>query len=194
MAVRQVHRMFEMIAIRSGPKVLAATPANFRKLVAATLSHLDDYETASYLLTFTDVGATSRAHMRLLPEWDARLVSNLQQNMTKLGFLLSFRFESAEAQRYLPDLLEAYRGNHFGEFAWSLDEHLGSSSGNVISIQVFDPPGLLDRLTKRERTPRSKHVFNLSSVRAASGTAISFVLECHGFSLGFAPDGSVIRT
>lgn len=193
MTERLVHRLYEMIAVHAGSRILAVTPANFRKLVAATLPHLDGYESASYLLTFTDIGVTSREHMRRLPEWDACLVSKLQQNMAELGPLVSFRFDGAEARRYLPDLLEAFRGNHVGEFSWSVDDQLGSTRDPIVSVQVFDTPGLIDRLTKRERVPRNRQVFPLSAVRAASGTTMRFVVECDGFSLGFASNGSVVR-
>lgn len=190
---RQVHRIYEMIAIRAGSRILAVTQENFRTLARKILPHLENVDLAVYMLTFSQIGYWSKAEAPGFLNLDKEIVSIIQNRISEFSDLLAFNFAASDAQKYLPDLLEAYRGNHFGEFAWTMDDHLGSSHDRVISVQVFNPPSLLDKITKRERSPRSKHVFNLSSVRAASGTSMRFIVECDGFALGFSPNGSVVR-
>ena len=194
MADRQVHRVFEMIAIHAGDRVLAVTQANFRAMVEAALPDLDPFQRISYLMTFSVAGAVmSRDHIKLVPLWDARLVHGIQAKMSDLGHLLTFKFGNDEAKKFLPDLLESYRGNHVGEFSWSLDEQLGEGKA-LYTVSTYAPPSLLERVTQRERAPLTKYVFSSADVLEASGTSMRFALTCKGFALGFAPNGNVLRT
>lgn len=190
---RQVHRLFEMIALRAGNRVLAVTQANFRDVVERALPDLDALARTNYLLTFAELSMCLPEYRQQVPAWDAELVSAIQRRMVEFSDLLTFGFGPEEAQKYLPDLLEAYRGNHFGKFAWSVDEHLGTTGDRVLLIETYETQSFLSRLAKRPGAVRSRHAFNLSAVKSASGTAMRFVLECEGFALGFTPDGSVLR-
>jgi hypothetical protein len=183
-----------MYAIHSGGHVLAVTADQLRALIDKFLDDLDDFERLSIKMAHSDIQAFgSKEHAKKYPQWERLLISRIQRNVTRIPDLLSFNLRDADARKYIPDLLEAYRGNHIGEFAWSMDEHLGSLGDRAISVEMFDRPGLIDRLTRRDRAPRNKHVFNLSAVRSVSGTAMGFTLKCTTFSLRFTSSGDVLR-
>ncbi|KAA9166608.1 hypothetical protein F3K36_25920 [Delftia sp. BR1] len=194
MSNRQVHSVFEMIALTTGGKTLATTPENFRQLFEKHLPNLDGIQHANYMLSLSMPEAVLREYRSQIPIWDAALVAGVQRSMHEVGSYFSFNFNATDSLRYLPDLLEVFRANHLGEFAWSLDNGVDDEADAIFTVQTYDAPGFFDRLTKREREPRSKHMFKASSLRGASGTSTRFKLECGGFSINFSPDGGVIKT
>ena len=192
---RQVHRVYEMIALRAGSRVLAVTQTDFNTLAKRALPELNSLEMANYLMTLSMVGTCSREYLPMIPKWDSNLIYAVQSQISEFSDLLGFRVSASDAQRYLADILETYRGNHLGEFSWAADEQLGASNKSVaITVEIFEAPTFMDRLTKRERQPKNRHLFLASSVRAATGTSMRFVLDCGSFNLSFLPDGSVIRS
>lgn len=193
MKERQIHRLYKMIAIRSGDRVLAVTEKSFRELVGRLMPDLDDFERVSFLMARSEMNsAFSRAHAQMMPQWDMQFINRLKVHISEVSELLAFKFDSLEARAYLPDLLEAYRGNHYGEFGWSSDRQLGSDE-LVFTAATYARPGMLDRFTRRERDPLARHTFKQSSIQSATGTAMRFILKCDGFTLNFAPDGNVLN-
>ena len=92
----------------------------------------------------------TRAHAANVPEWERTFIARLKQRMTDVGHLLTFDVAGDEIQKYLPDFLEGYRGNHPDTFAFAVDEFHGSDA-RVLTIEVFDSPSLFQRLAKSIR-------------------------------------------
>ncbi|WP_313334062.1 hypothetical protein [Comamonas sp.] len=196
MTSRNIHRMSLMYAVHSGNHVLAITANQLSALIDKYLPHLDEFERISIKMAHSpDFGAFgSRDHANSYPQWERTLISRLQADIGNSADLVSFNFQTADAIRYLPDILEAYRGNHIGEFSWSLDEPLDDQGQTTVTVQTYDPPGFFDKLVQRTREPRSRHLFKLSGVKHLAGTAMNFIVYCNGFAIAFSRSGNVVRT
>lgn len=185
-----------MYAVHSGNHVLAITADQLSALIDKHLSHLDEFERISIKMSHSpDFGAFgSRDHAKSYPQWETILISRLRDDIENSAELVSFNFQAADAIKYLPDILEAYRGNHIGEFSWGLDEPLDDPGQTTVTVQTYDPPGFFDKLVQRSRDPRSRHLFKLAGVKHVAGTAMSFIVYCNGFAIAFSRSGNVVRT
>ena len=161
---RRIHTMWKMIAIRDGVNVLAVFPSDFSELVDKLLPELDLFERASFKMAASPISATaSRAHIAKMPRWEEIFITRLKERMDEVGDLVTFCLASGEVLRYLRDILEGYRGNHFETFAFSIDELHGAGAA-VLTMEVYDSPGLWQRLAKSVRAPIQRYVLPVASV------------------------------
>ena len=190
MSERRIHSMWHMIAIRDGPNVLAVFQNNFAELVEKLLPDLDTFERISFKMAVSMSTVGTRAHAAKVPEWERTFIARLKQQMPEIGHLLTFDVSGAEIPKYLPDFLEGYRGNHIDTFAFAVDE-LHGSAARVLTIEVFDAPSMLQRLTKSVRKPTQKFVIPVSNLKQIVGTSMQMELSTVSGVLRLARNGFV---
>ena len=191
MSERRIHSMWHMIAIRDGTYVLAVFQNNFAELVEKLLPDLDAFERISFKMAVSVSTVGTRAHAAKVPEWERTFIARLKQRMSEVGHLLTFDVSGEEIPKYLPDFLEGYRGNHIDTFAFAVDEFHGSG-GRVLTIEVFDSPSALQRLTKSVREPIQKFVVPLRDLKRIAGTSMQMELSTTSGVLRLARNGLVV--
>jgi hypothetical protein len=145
----------------------------------------------SLLLAVSPIGSPGTPEdVKALPARHALLISRVQQRMADVGHLLTFSITAEEIPRYLPDILEGYRGNHIGEFAFALDE-LHDSDRAVLTLNVYDSPSFFQKLTKAERDPRQRVVIPISDIESIVGTSLRLKLQLRDSVLWLTRDGSL---
>jgi hypothetical protein len=189
---RKIHIMWRMIAINDGRQVLAVFKSAFRDLVEELMPELDLIEKTSFKMAATMSTVVDSEHRKQMPEWENLFIRRLKERMDKLGHHLVFKLDPKEVKDYLPDILESYRGNHFEEFGYSVDDLHGSKS-TVVTIKVFDPPKLWERALKTHRVPSQKLLIPLDDIASATGTSISFELHTLTGTVRFKPNGAVVE-
>jgi len=194
MAERRIHTMWKMIAIRDGGYVLAVFPNDFAELVEKLLPDLDTFERISFKMAVSPISAAgSRAHAAKIPEWEAIFISRLKQRMPDVGHLLTFSLKADEVARYLPDILEGYRGNHLDTFAFSIDDLHGADAA-VLTVDVYDAPSLWHKFTKAVREPRQRYVLAIADIRAIVGTSMQMELKTRTSTLRLMRDGFIMQS
>lgn len=188
---KRIHKMWHMIAIREGSCVLAVFQDSFGELVEKLLPELDTLERVSFKMAAGMSTVLSKSHTAKLPEWERMFVTRLRQRMAEFGKLFTFSILEEEIQKYLPDLLEAYRGNHIGTFAFAVDEIHGSQA-RVLTIEVFDSPSLLQRLTKTVRKPIQRYVIPVKDLKRIAGTSTEMELTTASGYLRLGRDSLVV--
>lgn len=181
-----------MIAIRDGGHVLAVFQNNFADLVEKLLPDLDTFERISFKMAVSMSTVGTRAHAAKVPEWEQKFIARLRQRMAEVGHLLTFDLSGDEVPKYLPDLLEGYRGNHLDIFAFAVDELHGSDAA-VLTIEVFDSPSFLQRLTKAVRAPIQKFVIPVRDIKRIVGTSMQMELSTRTGVLRLTRKGSVTQ-
>lgn len=191
MSKRCIHSMWHMIAICDGPNVLAVFQNNFAELVERLLPDLDRLERISFKLAVSMSTVCSRAHAAKVPEWERTFIARLKQRMPEVGHLLTFDVTGGEIPKYLPDFLEGYRGNHTNTFAFAVDEMHGSG-GSALTIDVFDTPSIMQRLTKAVREPIQRFVIPVQNLKRIAGTSMQMELTTNTGVLRLTRNGLVI--
>lgn len=193
MNTRRIHTIWKMIAINDGGHVLAVFPSSFQDLVEMLLPELSLLEKTSFKLAASAISATvSTEHYNKMPQWENIFISRLKEKMPEIGHLLTFSLHGDEILTYLPDILEGYRGNHIGEFAFSVDELHGSNK-TVITLKAYDAPSLWQKFSKSERAPRQQIVLPLQDIQSLVGTTMQFELATTSAVLRLTRDGSIVK-
>ena len=177
MAERRIHTMWKMIAISDHGNVLAVFPDAFSKLVEVLLPELEVFEKISFKMAASAISATgSKQHTLKMPEWEAKFVSRLKERMGELGHLLTFSLAGSEIKEYLPDILEGYRGNHQGEFSFSI-EKLHGRNQTVLTANSFDSPTIWQKITSAERNSRQTFVIPVDDIESVGGTSLQLSIK-----------------
>ena len=191
MSERKIHTMWNMIAIRDGDKVLAVFPNAFGQLTNTLLSDLDQMERISFKMAASSLSTTAmREHYLKMPQWEALFITRLKGQMAAIGHLLSISVKGDEIVKYLPDILEGYRGNHIGEFGFEVDELHGHDQ-SVLTLSTYDPPGLMTRLFKAERSPRQRINILRSDIKSITGTSLRLWIKTAKKTLELGPSGHI---
>lgn len=186
--------MWKMIAIRDGGNVLAVFPNDFAQLVEKLLPDLDQFEQISFKMAASRISAAgSRAHAAKIPEWEEKFISRLKQRMPEVGPLLTFKLSSEEVPRYLPDILEGYRGNHMDTFAFAVDE-LHGASATVLTMDVFETPNLWQRFAKSVREPAQRYVIPVPEILGIVGTSMQMEIHTRTATLRLLRNGFIISS
>ena len=173
MSTRRIHTIERMIAIHHVGNVFAVFPSSFSKLVDKLLPDLDRFERISFKSAVTPVSLfVQREHIKNIPKWELIFLNRLGDQMAEVNHLLACTLDNTdEIEKFLPDILEGYRGNHIGEFAFFFDKVEGTGA-SVVTLQDYDPPSVLQRLTKSERESRQRVVLPLAAVSRVEGTSL----------------------
>jgi hypothetical protein len=132
----------------------------------------------------------SPADAKAWPARQALLIARLKHRIAEFGDRLTFSVQGKEIPLFLPGILEGYRGNHMGEFAFSINEFHGSDR-RVATLRFYDPPNLFQKLSKSERQERRAVVLPLDEIRLISGTSVQLKIELRKSELRLGPDGLV---
>lgn len=188
---RKIHTMWKMIAIRDGDKVLAVFQSAFGELTDTLLSDLDQLERISFKMAASSLSTTAkREHYLKMPQWEALFLTRLKSQMATIGHLLNISVEGDEIIKYLPDILESYRGNHIGEFGFEVDELHGHDQ-SVLTLSTYNSPGIMTRLFRSERSPRQRINILRSDIKSITGTSLRLWIKTAGRTLELGPSGNI---
>jgi hypothetical protein len=181
-----------MVALHSGSHVLAVFPRAFAELVDILLHDLSQMERISFKSAGGDNGLfLSKEHVPNFPKWEALFFSRLGEKIAEVGHLLTCDLDKAEEiERFLPDVLEGYRGNRIGEFAFFFDE-VASGGGSVVTLVAYDRPTAWQRVTKSERDARQRVLVPVADIERVSGTSLELLLTTTGGAIRLRRDGSI---
>jgi hypothetical protein len=184
--------MQRMVALHNDKVVLAVFKNSFRELVARLMPELSNLEQIGFLSAGASFGEFLRKeHLASLPKWEDLFFSRLQEQLLDVQHLLKFDLTVAdEIATYLTDILEAYRGNRIGEFAFCIDQIEGRGS-SVVALEAFDPPSVWQRVTNAERLPRQRVVLLIEDIKRVAGTSFEFQLQTATGSVGLLRDGAI---
>ena len=191
MKVRRIHSIDRMVALHQGPRVVAVFKSSFAELVDRLLPELSVFER----LGFKSLGSfgefLNKEHLAKLPAWERLFFERLSENIADVGHLLSFDMSDAdEIRTYLPDVLESYRGNRIGDFAFFFDSVEGDMP-SIVTLQAYDPPSFWQRITKADRPARQRVLVQVGDIKRVVGTSVEFQLETATSTLGLRKDGSI---
>jgi hypothetical protein len=193
MTERRIHTMWKMIAISGQGRVFAVFPSAFSDLVETLLPELEQFEKISFKMAASAISAVgSRQHLNRIPEWQSKFVSRLFERWSEIQQLLRFSLSGSEAHAYLRDILESYRGNHHGEFEFSIDELHGHRQ-TVLTMNTYDAPSLWQKAMKTERSPRRTFVIPVSDIEALYGISPQLLLKTRTSTLHLTENGSIIE-
>ena len=180
-----------MVAIHVDSHVFAVLPEAFSQLVDLLLHDVDHMARIGVKMAVSVLGtAGSTESTKRLPERHSLLISRLRERWSELGHLLCFSLAGNDIKTYLLDALEGYRGNHIGEFAFFLDQVEGSDD-LVLTLEAYDPPTWLQRMTKAERAPRQRVVIPARDIESVVGTSVSMKLKLRNSELWLTRRGSI---
>ena len=182
--------MWKMIAVHCGGHVFVVFPNTFSDLVGALLPELDPLETISFKLA-ANTSVTSSAHIKQIPKWESLFIARLMEQMPKMTYKLAVALKGDEIPKYLPDVLEGYRANHIGAFDFAVDE-LYHTRDRVITLNRYDSPHLLQRITKAERDARQRVLIPMARVESVVGTSLYLELKTSTGTLCLMQDGSFV--